>query len=105
MATIGNVTKTNDGYTGELATIRVQCPIRFVANPRKRNETSPDYRIVSGAAEIGAAWNKTSLEDKPYVSGTLAAPELGPRKINFTLGRAADQDDDDAMALIWNPAD
>jgi hypothetical protein len=35
MATIGNVTKTNDGYTGELATIRVQCPIRFVANPRK----------------------------------------------------------------------
>ena len=38
MATIGNVTKTNDGYTGELATIRVQCPIRFVANPRKRSE-------------------------------------------------------------------
>ena len=105
MATIGSLTKTNDGFTGELATIRVQCPIRFVANQRKRNDISPDYRIVSGVAEIGAAWNKTSLEDKPYVSGTLAAPELGPRKINLTLGRAADQDDDDAMALIWNPAD
>ncbi|MCA3586065.1 MAG: DUF736 family protein [Methylocystis sp.] len=53
MATIGNVTKTNDGFTGELATIRVQCPIRFVANQRKRNDASPDYRIVSGAADIG----------------------------------------------------
>jgi uncharacterized protein (DUF736 family) len=106
MATIGNVTKTADGFTGNLATISVQCPICFVKNDRKRSDASPDYRIFSAAAEIGAAWDKISIEEKkPYTSGTLAAPELGPRKINFTLGRAADQESDDQMAMIWNTAD
>ena len=52
MATIGNVTKTNDGFTGELATIRVQCPIRFVANQRKPDKAVPDDHILSGVAEM-----------------------------------------------------
>ena len=53
----------------------------------RRLYQSGDMFIVEPVgADIGAPWNKTSLEDKPFVSGTLAAPELGPRKINFTLG-------------------
>jgi uncharacterized protein (DUF736 family) len=40
-----------------------------------------------------------------YVSLSLAAAEFGPRKLYANLGRAADQDDDDAYAVIWNLAD
>ena len=42
---------------------------------------------------------------KEYVSLSLAAPEFGPRKLYANLGRAAGQDDDEAFAVIWNPAD
>ncbi len=43
------------------------------------------------------------ISGKPYVSLSLAAPEFGPRKLYANLGRAAGQDDDDALTLIWNP--
>ena len=103
MASIGYVSKTNDGYSGKLALIKIQTDIRFVANATTRSPDSPDFRIMAGPAEIGAAWSKTSREGKDYTSGILAHPELGPAKIAFTLGRAAEQDDADAFALIWNP--
>lgn len=45
------------------------------------------------------------LRGKDYVSLSLAAPEFGPRRLYANLGRAAGQDDDDAFAIIWNPAD
>lgn len=57
-------------------------------------------------AEIGAGWNRTGeTSGRDYVSLSLAAPEFGPRKLYANLGRAAGQDDDDAYAVIWNPAD
>jgi uncharacterized protein (DUF736 family) len=45
------------------------------------------------------------MSGKDYVSLSLAAPEFGPRRLYANLGRSAGQDDDDAFAIIWNPAD
>lgn len=38
-----------------------------------------------------------------YISVGLAAPEFGPNKLYANLGKAAGQDDEDVLAVIWNP--
>jgi hypothetical protein len=41
----------------------------------------------------------------PYVGLSLCHPGVGMRTYNVNLGRAAGQDDDDVLALIWNAED
>ncbi|WP_425459755.1 DUF736 family protein [Hankyongella ginsenosidimutans] len=60
------------------------------------------WRAGSRSAPGGTASANPGNE---YVSLSLAAPEFGPRRLYANLGRAAGQDDDDAFAIIWNPAD
>ena len=107
MPAIGYVTKQSDGsYTGQLKTLSIRTNIEIIPNRSKENGDQPDFRVNAGGVEIGAGWVRTGEKSgKPYVSLGLAAPEFGPRKLYANLGRAAGQDDDDAFALIWNPAD
>jgi uncharacterized protein (DUF736 family) len=107
MPAIGYVARNaNGGFSGNLKTLSIRANVEIVPNRSKSTETQPDYRVLSDGVEIGAGWNKTGeTSGKDYVSLSLAAPEFGPRKLYANLGRAAGQDDDDAFAVIWNPAD
>ena len=108
MTQIGIVTRQADGsYKGQLKTLSIQANITIAANLTKEPDTKqPDYRVLVGGVEIGAAWIRTSESSgKEYVSVALAAPEFGPRRLYANLGKLAGQDDDDVFALIWNPAD
>ena len=107
MPAIGHVTKqANGGYKGHLKTLSIRAEIDLVPNASKSADNQPDFRVLTQGVEIGAAWIKTGESSgKEYVSLSLAAPEFGPRKLYANLGRAAGQDDDDAFAVIWNPAD
>ena len=107
MPAIGHVTKqANGGYKGHLKTLSIRAEIDLVPNTSKSAENQPDFRVLTQGVEIGAAWIRTGESSgKEYVSLSLAAPEFGPRKLYANLGRAAGQDDDDAFAVIWNPAD
>lgn len=106
MPTIGHVTRTsNGGFKGQLKTLSIQADIAIVVNDKKTNDVQPDYRVVSGDVEIGAGWlRRSEASGRDYVSLSLAAPEFGPRRIYTNLGRSTDEDKD-AFALIWNPAD
>jgi len=65
----------------------------------------PNYRVLSGEVEIGAGWNRRSESSgRDYVSLSLAAPELAPRRLYANLGRAAGEAEG-RLAIIWNPAD
>ena len=107
MPAIGYVTKSDNGtFKGELKTLSIRAEIVIAPNARKANDVQPDYRVYSGDVEIGAGWMRRSeTSGRDYVSLSLAAPEFGPRRLYANLGRAAGQDDDDAFAIIWNPAD
>ena len=107
MPAIGYVARNdNGGFSGSLKTLSIRASVEIVPNRSKSSDTQPDYRVLSDGVEIGAGWNKTGeTSGKDYVSLSLAAPEFGPRKLYANLGRAAGQDDDDAFAVIWNPAD
>ncbi|HIP79861.1 MAG TPA: DUF736 family protein [Kiloniellaceae bacterium] len=107
MAAIGYVTKQESGgFKGQLKTLSIRADIDIVPNQRKSAENQPDFRVLAQGVEIGAGWVRTGeTSGKEYVSLSLATPEFGPRKLYANLGRAAGQDDPDAFAVIWNPAD
>lgn len=106
MPAIGHVTKQQDGnFKGQLKTLAFKAPIDILANSNKSGDTQPDYRVYSGAVEIGAGWIKTGqTSGENYVSLSLADPAFGRKKLFANLGRAAGQDDKDVYAVIWNPA-
>ncbi|MFT4053931.1 MAG: DUF736 family protein [Novosphingobium sp.] len=106
MAAIGYVTRDGRSFKGQLRTLSIRAEIEISPNPRKSAESHPDYRVISSGVEVGAGWlRRSETSGNDYVSLSLAAPEFGPRRIYANLGRAAGQDDDDAFAIIWNPAD
>ena len=107
MATIGSVTKREDGrYEGELKTLSVKADIVILPTGDKSASNQPDFRVLSQGIEIGAGWIRTGqISGKEYVALSIAAPELGARTLYANLGRAAGQTDPDVFALIWNPQD
>ncbi|PKP92513.1 MAG: DUF736 domain-containing protein [Alphaproteobacteria bacterium HGW-Alphaproteobacteria-16] len=106
MPAIGYVTRDGEGFKGQLKTLSIRTEIEIIPNTRKSGDTQPDYRVSAAGVEVGAGWvRRGEMSGKDYVSLSLAAPEFGPRRLYANLGRAAGQDDDDALAIIWNPAD
>ncbi|TPG21777.1 DUF736 domain-containing protein [Sphingomonas koreensis] len=106
MPAIGYVTREGNGFKGQLKTLSIRAEIEIVPNARKSGDTQPDYRVSAGGVEVGAGWvRRGEMSGKDYVSLSLAAPEFGPRRLYANLGRAAGQDDENAYAIIWNPAD
>ena len=106
MPAIGYVTRDGNGFKGQLKTLSIRTDIEIIPNTRKSGDTQPDYRVSAAGVEVGAGWvRRGEMSGKDYVSLSLAAPEFGPRRLYANLGRAAGQDDEDAFAIIWNPAD
>ena len=106
MPAIGYVTRDGNGFKGQLKTLSIRTDIEIIPNTHKSGDTQPDYRVSAAGVEVGAGWiRRGEMSGKDYVSLSLAAPEFGPRRLYANLGRAAGQDDGDAFAIIWNPAD
>lgn len=104
MPSIGRLNLQKDGsYIGYLATLSIRKNIEL--RPNKKAKThQPDFLIIAGDVEVGAAWNKKGqASGNGYVSVSLAAPEFGDRTIYANLGRAAGSDDENEFAIIWNP--
>ncbi|MCD9008220.1 DUF736 domain-containing protein [Luteimonas sp. XNQY3] len=55
MSTIGTFTKSENGYAGTVRTLNVNVKVKFVPND-KSSEKSPDFRVLAGNYELGAAW-------------------------------------------------
>lgn len=75
MATIGSFTASGNGFTGTINTLNlhVKATIRTV---ERTADKGPDYRILAGATEFGAAWKKTSNEGRDYLSVKLDDPSF-----------------------------
>ena len=76
MANIGTFTAQDNGYTGTVRTLTLNVKVKFIPND-KDSDKSPDYRIVVGGYEIGAAWKKIAANsERPYLSVTLDDPSF-----------------------------
>ncbi|MBP6031751.1 MAG: DUF736 domain-containing protein [Sphingobium sp.] len=98
MATIGTFTANSKGeFTGVIKTLTLdtKATLRPV---EKDNDKSPDFRIGVGDLDIGAGWQKTSRENRNYVSVKLDDPSF-PAPIYATL---VETDTAGQYALIWS---
>jgi uncharacterized protein (DUF736 family) len=94
MATIGNFTKKNDRYTGSLRTVSLSLAVDFA--PIASSDNGPDFRVVSGSIELGAAWKKARKDGGSYLSVRLDDPTFAsPVFANLVEGK------DGQHTLIW----
>lgn len=98
MATIGSFHKQADGsYTGSIKTLTLNLKSAQLRPTEKDdNDKAPDYRVFSGQTECGAAWKKTSRENRDYLAIKLDDPSF-PAPIYASL-----VDADDGYSLIWS---
>ena len=97
MAHIGTFTAQGNSFTGTVRTLTLNVKVKFVPND-KESENAPDYRIFAGGTEFGAAWKRTSREDRDYLSVKLDDPSF-PAPIYATLSETEAGGD---YALIWS---
>ena len=98
MPVIGTFSAVKDGYAGTIRTLTMNAKVRIVANDRKESEGAPDFRIMAGTAEIGAAWRKTKQgSDETYLRVKLDDPAL-PQPI---WGALLETTEDGVARLLW----
>ena len=99
MAQIGTFTRSEDGFTGSIRTLRLNAKVRFVLAD-KDSDKAPDLRAYAGAIEIGAGWKRTARETgREYFSMKLDDPSF-PAPIYATLVEV-----EGTYALIWSRPD
>jgi uncharacterized protein (DUF736 family) len=97
MATIGNFTSNGSGFIGTVKTLSLNVKAKLVPVERA-SEKGPDFRILAGNVEFGAAWKKTSERDRDYLSIKLDDPSF-PAPIYATL---IEVEGEEGLSLIWS---
>ena len=100
MTIIGTFRKTEDGYAGTIRTLTVNVKAAFVANDKNGNDKAPDFKLVVGDKEFGAAWRAKSKGDdgKPFLRVELDDPSFASpiRAALFENG------EEGKGALVWS---
>jgi uncharacterized protein (DUF736 family) len=96
MATIGSFKQDSNGFTGTVQTLGFKAKLTIKAVDRT-TEKAPDYRVLAGTVEVGAAWSKVSRDGVAYIGLKLDDPSF-PAPIYANL---VDRDDG-AHDLIWS---
>jgi uncharacterized protein (DUF736 family) len=58
MPVIGTFSPVENGYAGTISTLTLNIEVAIQANPRKEGRNPPDFRVMAGAVEVGAAWRR-----------------------------------------------
>ena len=99
MPVIGTFSAVKDGYAGSLRTLMLNGRVRITSNERKTTEGAPDFKVLLGAVEIGAAWRKTKQgTEQSYLRVRLDDPAW-PQPVWGVLLEATDNG---VMRLIWS---
>lgn len=97
MAQIGSFTRGENGtFNGTIKTLTLN--VKAAIRPsEKDHDKAPDYRVYAGPVEFGAAWQKTSREDRDYLSLKLDDPSFpAPIYASLVEGEEGEQ------RLIWS---
>jgi uncharacterized protein (DUF736 family) len=96
MAIIGTFKAQDTGYVGAIDTLTLTLKQAVFGPAEASDSKSPEFRIYAGRTEVGAAWRKTSREQREYFSVKLDDPSF-VSPIYATLVQA-----DDGWSLIWS---
>lgn len=97
MSTIGTFTSSEDGgYAGQIRTLNLNVANVAFQPLAASSDKAPAFRIVADGLDLGAAWKKTSRENRPYLAVKLDDPGL-PAPIYASLVQA-----DEGHVLLWS---
>lgn len=96
MATIGAFTAQGDSFTGSIKTLTLNVRSAVIRPAAKTDDKAPDYRILAGQTEFGAAWKRKSQQDREYLSVKLDDPSF-PAPIYASLVEV-----EGGHSLIWS---
>lgn len=101
MTTIGTFAATDDGFSGHVRTLTLDCRLTIVAADRSDAENAPDYRVLAGegdgAYQVGAGWKHTGDKAGAYVALQIDDPAFArPLRANLFKGDASDH------VLVWS---
>ncbi|OWR00397.1 DUF736 domain-containing protein [Sphingopyxis witflariensis] len=97
MAKIGSFKKISGEYRGQIITLSVQAKSVRITPEAKPNGNAPSHRVFVGDAEVGAAWEKTSQDKRPYLSVKLDDPSFtAPIFAQLFTGEGDEYD------LVWS---
>ena len=97
MSVIGHFVADTDGYVGTIRTLTLHAKLRLVAIDNKTKEDGPDFRILFGLQEVGAAWKAKTHQAEPrdYLSAMIDDPVF-PEPL-----RGALFEDNGKLNLVW----
>jgi uncharacterized protein (DUF736 family) len=97
MNVIGHFVPDKDGYTGSIRTLTLHAKLRLVAIDNKPKDDGPDFRILFGMQEVGAAWKAKTHEAEPrdYLSAVIDDPTFAEPI------RTAMFEDNGKLAMVW----
>ena len=97
MTVIGHFVPDTDGYVGSIRTLTLHAKLRLVAIDNKSKEDGPDFRIMFGMQEVGAAWKAKTHEAEPrdYLSAFIDDPSFSEPL------RGAMFEDNGKLNLVW----
>jgi uncharacterized protein (DUF736 family) len=74
MTVIGTFVPTADGDSGHIHTLTIRRRIRILANEQTDTPHAPDFKLLCGDCEVGAAWKAQSKSGRPYLSVQIDNP-------------------------------
>jgi uncharacterized protein (DUF736 family) len=98
MPIIGRFSRLENGYAGLISTLTLNAEVSILVNPCKEGRNPPDFRVMAGPVEIGAAWRRsTQGAQKVVLRVKLDDPTL-PEPIWATL---LEPGADGIARLLW----
>ena len=91
----------NGNYAGAITTLILSVEKAELRKSEKDNDKAPDYLLFAGETEIGAAWRKTSRENRHYLSVKLDDPSF-PAPIYASLVDVPEGEPGSGFSLIWS---
>ncbi|WP_260929122.1 DUF736 domain-containing protein [Novosphingobium sp. 9] len=76
MAKIGTFKIISGELRGAITTLAVQAKSVRIVPDETATGNAPGHRIFAGEAEIGAAWTRSTQDDRTYLSVKLDDPSL-----------------------------
>jgi uncharacterized protein (DUF736 family) len=97
MATIGTFTRSENGFTGAVKTLNLNVKSVKFLPVEGENENGPDFRVLAGTTEFGAAWKKQSDKGNAYLSVKLDDPSFAA-----PIYASLVETETEELALIWS---
>ena len=97
MARIGTFKKVSGEFRGQITTLTVQAKSVRIAPEENPSGNAPSHRVYVGETEVGAAWEKLTQDQRPYLSVKLDDPSFtAPIFAQLFPG------EEDELDLVWS---